>query len=1264
MRKSDSSDSVISLENCDNKGKKYPIVSYESESTAQAAATAAAGGGRRKNLFENTKKTNDDSHSAFANQFVPGISNAQHTPQLEGVERDNREDYEAWLKKPTLNERKIFPHHDEWQDNLSRLGHSAYTPTISIKDLPADDISIHFKQAVMQHNQSTPNPKIESFLGKTKIPAEFNDLPVYVPVFLNPIEVKTKENNDATNASGSVNKNCAATHISETASVRDHSAATREQEWIEAYESKAIRVGNKLSPYQGNAFDELLIMRDRANEDNRLQTSSMNPIACRIPLNKFMVVSDHNGNPDGTRLQIWSGVKPALKMASASFGQNLARVDNTDENYDLNATFLTLPSCTIVQINANEVGFCHNRNNQRIERMLPGRYVLDRNCHFVGKAAINLLTGKPVPVESTNKENNVYTQWAKDLSVLFVPTNHMAFIASREGTFALTHSETPYIINQREGFTFVGSMPLSNKVCHSAESTPSYFTVTLQQPGEYIIFKDKTTPMVWHYDAEHPEYNTIHLSSAYFAFDGRVHNSMTGKAQLESVTVLTRQETEFAVLRDGDGHIRFLEDSGSQPITLRAPWQHIQTVSKTQRNHTINVTNNASVTRIIPTQSEWIAVISGEGRFELVPPMLNNQPYYFYQPDYTFLGVVNFRQPGEQQFNVPGIGEVTIVNLQTGSMGLCVLNNMNFFTSPSPEPQVFIPPNRYIKTVSSTEPHIQHGDLHRFCLAPDQRAVVIKNGTSIVLPMAESESKEESMITQDAENGIYIFRAERLKVEGPKQTSEKRYRLGSYEFFNVNVGEVAYGNVGGKVTIWGPGNHRLDNKKDEWLTDFFATNVDPVKIVNFPITSKHGITSHIDIFVTYSIEQPHTTINRFKAHLELHKFIEETTRSNILQLCANQPPIGYTDGDFSTMQSATKITTAHKEGEDAVAKIQDSFRGHVSSLLREYGIKLGDMHITSWTIDPEFTQKARELALGLQENRASYERDQINLQKQELSNKTKVLQLEQQRLSTVNAATQKAEIQAAESQANAKAEAAKATAEADKKAKIAEAEAYAVLARQKAEAEAEVARAAAKTQVAQQEIEALKATREKATIENQIATERAKSEAEQRKQTAILNAETRAFEETAELRAKANARREVAALELEAAKIEAQRMEILAEAKNKVTKLEGEAAAACISADINARYKNASGDALIELEKTKIEAETQRTIAGNTQITTHTLTGNDAREILKMLLTSGMIAAQASVLSNASFFSSGPRLPTTPPSASLASAAASAAASS
>ena len=84
-----------------------------------------------------------------------------------------------------------------------------------------------------------------------------------------------------------------------------------------------------------------------------------------------------------------------------------------------------------------------------------------------------------------------------------------------------------------------------------------------------------------------------------------------------------------------------------------------------------NHSGGRSVYRVNTTASQWVAIVNRAGSFQFLPPLLSGRPYYLSQPQHRFVAVVDRYHEGAQRLQVDGIGEVSVVNISTGHLGVC-----------------------------------------------------------------------------------------------------------------------------------------------------------------------------------------------------------------------------------------------------------------------------------------------------------------------------------------------------------------------------------------------------------------------------------------------------------------------------------------------------------------------------------------------------------------------------------------------------------------
>ena len=235
--------------------------------------------------------------------------------------------------------------------------------------------------------------------------------------------------------------------------VRYQSMCADSSAWLSIYAQKCK---------ESDGFDELLELKRISEEDKRLHATYKTLGRKVISPNKFIVVADYKKNPEGDNLQIWTSYKPSFFMASYRTSQHLKQIKDTKE-YDLNIEYLALPHATIVRIYPFEVGFCYHQQNRKIKKMLPGRYILPAEIHFLGKTRVNHELASPsLLTVPQNNGRDVLT--IKSLSVLYVPENQMALVESPEGVLSLPHRDELYFLDQHRGYRFLESFDASVSV--------------------------------------------------------------------------------------------------------------------------------------------------------------------------------------------------------------------------------------------------------------------------------------------------------------------------------------------------------------------------------------------------------------------------------------------------------------------------------------------------------------------------------------------------------------------------------------------------------------------------------------------------------------------------------------------------------------------------------------------------------------------------------------------------------------------------------
>jgi hypothetical protein len=812
-------------------------------------------------------------------------------------------------------------------------------------------------------------------------------------------------------------------------------------------------------------IDQVQEMIDFSDKEYKTTYLTGMVVGQEIPSNRFYAISDHSGESSGRDLQLWGpGTKQSLTVASSSAGKNLGKVAGAEASYSATTDYAHVANrFTIIRIYDNELGFVLDRNTNVIKKMKQGRYVIqEKDFAYLGKAAITpTLAAIIVRPHSGNKDEFV-TQLAKLLEVILVTPGKIGFVKDNTNTYLLTPRAQPYILDKRRAENFINFANNNQQIIRATDN--SYTIINQLQPGQFIVFQQESKTVVWHYDAKNPQYNTLHLPATHYMFDGNIHTRNENHFTWQNTNFVNMKPGQTLIVRDQTQQVRFIEKAIEATVVLRTPWEFLGLISQNLVDYRAGSKEAGNeVVRLMLRSSEWAAVIDRRGHLAFYPPRLDNQPYYFLQPEHTVVQVINKNTLGETRLEVPGIGNVSVVNIPSGSIGACRLRNMHFFLNPSDVPYVFVPPDAFIKIIDAKQAHNQIEDLHRIVLKPDERAVISKDGKLYRLPHTSPDDSREL----SEENGIYVFRSFQLEMYGPEKKSNKQYTLGPIQYFNVGVGEVAYGTLEQKLKIWNAGEHSVDNRRNEWFTNFFSTNVDPVEIDKLPVTFQHGITGTVGVYVSYRIVDSEKAIHQFRDHETLHQFISKTTQSEMIKLCASRPPLGYTDLYFSTQESKSQNEGSTEDASKAVHEIEDSFMMHAAELLDEYGVRISKMYIDSWALAEDFVKQVQANAKLLQDAHAKVEQTRMGLQQSQLENEKeiqrglaeiKLKENENQRLKLELDATQLRMASTNKAQADAKLEAAKAqtaidVAQAEGRAKIAVHDANGKTAGQKVESE-------------------------------------------------------------------------------------------------------------------------------------------------------------------------------------------------------------------
>jgi len=975
--------------------------------------------------FRQQVKASDDSSTAFGDQmmktlgdksFAPRVMLQPSAPELEPQSAEEWQEYYDWMNAPSFADRQSFPHHKRWSEIvLQNQDHFRINPTVAF----VDQVSKEFREKVAEN-------KDHLLLNGHEKMRSYREMPLFVAHKFEAQAASIAMDNQS-QASGYV--------------------AIQEEEQKQDF----------------GFFDQIQAMIEYT--DHRFKTSYAKSVFSgqEISNNSFYVVSDHNGTVSGRKFQLWgAGLKDSLTVASLSTKQNLGKVQGSAESYPTTIDYAHVPGrFTIIRINQNELGFALNRLKNQIEKIQPGRYLIpEYEYAYIGKAALQPdAQAILVQVHDQNKDQNI-EQLAAQLQVVLVRPGTVAFVKDNINTYVAPSRPEVYLFDKRRGEQFINYQNTNQPIWRAADQ--SYTVVNQLQPGQFVLFQHNNQVIVWHYDAARPTLNTLHLPANQFLTEGVIHNIQEEQVHWQGVHVVNANPSRVTVVKNQEQEFRFVEAEKSCSFVLRLPWQFVKFAKKNEArcivgNPVVGSENKIEekeakraelqleniTERIMLGSSEWVAVVN-RGSLSFYPPRLDSQPYYFSQPESTVIGIVDKNRKEAQKLDVPGIGNVTIVNIASGELAIASVKNVYCFLNPSNIPYIIMPPDKFIRLFEAKKSYETEGDLHRIVIAPDERAVISKDGELFCLPDSNAPIK--------GQNGVYVFRANQFKFEGeeakPVKKSEKQARLGVVHYFRVDVGEVGYGYHNGELKIWGVGSWMADNRVGEYFEDFFPVNADPIKIQGIDVTFKHGIAGKVDIQITYAVVDPKKTLNQFTKHSELHDHIAQIARGEILTVCAQRPPLGYSDLDF---QSESKNESRENLVNNNKTEMETDSRKYLRDVLEKLGIEISSMYINHWTVDEKFVQQIANSAMALQSAQTEVAQQQIALQKMQVQNAQQELnkqaeiarkRLENEKLALdLQANTLQQESQAkiaaasqvAQSEAAAKVSVAKAQAEADAK---------------------------------------------------------------------------------------------------------------------------------------------------------------------------------------------------------------------------------------
>lgn len=659
----------------------------------------------------------------------------------------------------------------------------------------------------------------------------------------------------------------------------------------------------------------------------------------------------------------------------------------------------------IIRVKPGQLGLIQRFDSQEQPFMLllPGRYIfLQKFIRLIGIST--LAPNENMRFVHPKSADHEVEALGRRFSAYQLQAGHGLFVDDKDGTFYI---ESPL---QEADIFFFDNNALERPNAHPVDarerllsSDENRYHIVRLQPGERIIIRgpdgvDQTLT----YQSEYPELNTLHIPANYFTFDGKIHVRGEKYIETDAMSSVCLDQNDILVVRDNLGNIRFLSEfDPTQPFNVRRPFKVIDTISR-MRSEYVYEKDDLKVARVRPSNNQWPVVYDqASGEIKLFPP---NLEYVFSTAEgQTYLGMADHNNKKTQKFHAPQVGEITIATVTSGQIGMAEINNVAFLLAPSPQPYIIRSPNEFLGLVEKDHvlTHVPKSDLYRIYIPSGQWAVAMIDGKQVILDPAKPQSTPGSQ-----GNGIWIFRAQELKLEGPKPINERENQLFNVQRIQVSMDEVAYGYNEGELVIWGPGNHVIDINQGERFEGFFKTKLDDISFKDFDVVWKHGVKGKIDVSVAFHIdgvaqyavsgEEPYAKIKQAIAlcgHDDvLRERIVENVKHHLLAAIAEMDPLGYGYTSETDRADSADELLARSSGRSGrtLRDLEDLFSDKVQETLTSYGVKVDNVTITGNNPDPEFIKRSEVLQQALMEahNKAQQaeleKRRQATLQAQEL----------------------------------------------------------------------------------------------------------------------------------------------------------------------------------------------------------------------------------------------------------------------------------------
>mmetsp|Transcript_18244 Transcript_18244/g.54055 ORF Transcript_18244/g.54055 Transcript_18244/m.54055 type:complete len:1106 (+) Transcript_18244:62-3379(+) len=888
----------------------------------------------------------DDSGIAFGENLAEKFGEQIPMPSAPPLTDDVLRQQAEWARA-TQVARQQFPDHDKYQQFYKGSGledHRVKDPYISQKELPMDEETMVFNDKVDQARQALAALRLR---GKQ---------PAGGPPWEN-------ANAAAAGADGKISDDPAIVSLILGAKPPKDYAT-----FGEVYLPQVLLAQQDLEPADAlrslkldDQFDEVQLL---ANEAARIYKSTW-VFGKKVAGGTLEI----RMNAERSKMIVLGEGYKQLNLGGAEGWTTVAKDIPKDTEY-----FHMPNEFTIIRINPGHVGLSQKTGRQRqIVRLLPGRYVLpERFIRFIGVAKIVPNRAVDFSPHPGSVDPDI-GRLARRFSSFYLQRGLRLFVSSRDGTFPLDADaeQRPFIFDAKaleEPLNVVNPRDFVQMA-----SDEKYAIIRLQSGQRIIVRGSSGNDVTLESNDVATMSNTFHLSKIHFDFDGKVYTRDDKIVESGNLTSVRMSPNDVLVLRDADGIIRFLNDFDAQTsITIRPPWKAIAGIPALQNEYTYNDDQGMQVARVKPSGTQWPIVHDVRaGDVKLFP---HSVEYVFSSAEQqVYIGMADRTKKDPQNFEVPGIGTVTIAVVTSGQLAMCRLNNVSFFLPPLSEPYVFRPPHEFLgmADTSQTHIHIPGSDLHRIYVPSGKWAVAMVDGRQVILDPAAASSEIRTEKGSDEGNGIWIFRAQQLELAGPEPIDSRVASLFNVTRLQVPVNEIAFGvdsRTGDRI-IWPSGNHTINKNTGQVFQGFFSTQLEDVKIERFDVVWNGGVRSTVNASVGFHIlsteedgrvdlKMMRRVLNLCQNHEDLHAKVVENTKHQLFDVIAQIEPLGYSSLNFDDEGEDEKRKSRK---EMTLQDLEKMFSEHVDSILKKYGIVVDNVTITKIDLAQDFIDRSEEV---------------------------------------------------------------------------------------------------------------------------------------------------------------------------------------------------------------------------------------------------------------------------------------------------------------